>query len=148
MDIKKKKQIVLILSLVLLVVGYVLDNSVSFGLCEITERGCKNFLNYNGHIIFTASQFILAISFILLFVKDKVFELWQKFAVWYLPIVAILIWLIPEPGSGDFLAPSNIMFTKWFFWLYALISLILIIYKTLKLKNKPHLEAKLPSGVY
>ncbi len=138
MDIKKKKQIVLILSSILLIIAYVITNNTSFeffGFCSPGDPACVNDFNYYGIIILYAAKPIFLVSLILLFVKDKVFELWQKFAVWYLPIAAILIWLIPEPGSGDFLAPSNIMFTEWFFWLYALISVVLIAYKSIGLKK-------------
>ncbi len=141
MDIKKKKWIVFIVSVVVLIVGYVLSNPDLLGFCSNSDISCVNSLTSVGNPILIALIPISFISLVLLFVKDRVFHIWEKFAKWYIPLIFLIIWIIPTPSRGDYVTPDTFILSLFFFWLYALISLILIIYKTLKLKNKPHLEA-------
>jgi hypothetical protein len=74
----------------------------------------------------------------LYFLKEAVYLAWRKFALWYLPIVAVLI-LSAGGGSNGFNPGYGFdreSLTFFFSGLFAVISLILIIYKSTKLRGK------------
>jgi len=74
----------------------------------------------------------------LYFLKEGVYLAWRKFGLWYLPIVAVLI-LLAGGGSNGFnpgYGFDSESLTFFFSGLFALISLILIVSKSIKLKGK------------
>jgi cytochrome bd-type quinol oxidase subunit 2 len=88
-------------------------------------------------ILFSAPVFLL--SLILLFLREEIFRSWKHFAYWWLPISAFFIMLAPstDRGSFDFGMGFDREAVTWFFAvLFFLISLILIIYKSIKLRGK------------
>jgi hypothetical protein len=76
-------------------------------------------------------------SAILYFLREEVFLSWFKFAKYYLPIALFLILGFSSDGGGSF-SMGNDMEGMVFFSasIYFLISLILIIYKSIKLRGK------------
>jgi hypothetical protein len=77
--------------------------------------------------------------FVSLFVKEAAYLSWRKFALWYLPIVTILIFVVGGTGSSGFnpgMGFDRESLTFFFSGLFVFISLILITYKSIKLRGK------------
>ena len=87
--------------------------------------------------IFSIALFFL--SLILRFTREQVFRSWLKFARIFLPIAIALIVLTPS-GSGGFSAgfggPDRETVTEELAALFSLISLVLIVYKSIKLRSR------------
>jgi hypothetical protein len=77
----------------------------------------------------------LAIVFALLLAVPKAWDAWKKFAIWFVPLAAILLIVYPEPSSWDVL-PDPQQFAKWISGLYVAISLLVIGVATLREKRK------------
>jgi hypothetical protein len=140
-----KKQIRLVLFCIFLLLILLSVSSIQYffleGECVNGFGGhigeCLLFAIFPGSIsLFSFVVFIFSIP--LYFLKEGVYFAWRKFALWYLPIVAILI-LSAGGGSNGF-NPGYGMDTEsltfFFSGLFALISLVLIIYKSIKLRGK------------
>ena len=82
---------------------------------------------------------IFLLSLILHFTREQVFRSWLKFARIFLPIAIALIVLTPS-GSGGFSAgfggPDRETVTEELAALFSLISLVLIVYKSIKLRSR------------
>ncbi len=119
----------LLLTLIILVSGYVLTNSIMFGLCKsdesITDAGCINLFERIGDPLFYGAS-ALAFVFLILFFTPNAVGAWKKFAKWYVPIAAIIFIIYPNPGSGDFFSPYPEQIFQWLSSAYVLISLIII----------------------
>lgn len=119
----------LVVSLVGLGLGYILTNSIQFGICianeKITEASCINFYERLGDPFFYGMG-ALALVFLVLLAVPKAFEAWKKFAIWFVPLAALLFIWYPEPGSGDFFSPYPEQVFQWVSGLYVLVSLVLI----------------------
>jgi hypothetical protein len=88
-------------------------------------------------LLFSAPLFLL--SLILLFLRKEVYESWKKFALWWLPISFLFILGAPSSGGGSIGIGGSIdreIVTWWFAGLFFIISLVLIIYKSIKLRGK------------
>ena len=77
----------------------------------------------------------------LLFLKEAVYKSWRNFAMIYIPIAIVLIMASPEYsdgflGGGWSMTPAREETTMWLSGLFLFISLILITYKSLKLRGK------------
>lgn len=68
----------------------------------------------------------LAIVFVLLSVFPKAFDAWRKFAIWFVPLAALLFIFYPNPGSGDLLAPMPEQVFQWVSVVYLVVSGIII----------------------
>lgn len=68
----------------------------------------------------------LSLVFLLLLFIPQAFSAWKKFAIWFVPLAALLFIAYPEPGAGDFIAPYPEQIFQWISALYVLISLIII----------------------
>jgi hypothetical protein len=114
----------------------------NFGFFEMSIVGETQALQ-NQNIAAFAVMISIALFFLsgILFVRLKIhpaYLAWRKFALWYLPIVAIFI-LSAGGGSNGFnpgYGMDSESLTFFFSGLFAFISLILIIYKSVKLKGK------------
>ena len=87
--------------------------------------------------------FLSLVTFIFLlplyFLKEGVYLSWRKFALWYLPIVTFAL-IISPASEGNGLMSVGVggdreSLTFFFSGLFAIISLILIIYKSIKLRG-------------
>ena len=100
-------------------------------LDDYTEGASQSFLSFSLMSIF--------FSTILLFLHESVFRSWFKFARIYIPLALIFIFLSAlSPGGGSWGVSNNFdgEAATWFFsGLFLLISLILIFYKSRKLKK-------------
>ena len=140
-----KKQIRLVLFCIFLLLVFLSAHSMQY---FFLEGEC--FSGFGGHIgeclLFallpgSVSLFSFVIFIFLLplyFLKEGVYLAWRKFGLWYLPIVAVLI-LLAGGGSNGFnpgYGFDSESLTFFFSGLFALISLILIVSKSIKLKGK------------
>ena len=139
---KKKIKIWTIVSLVAftlsLIIYYGYDH---FAVCDIYYSECDWIDEVVGQPLTLFSLVMLPILLTLFFLKDQVFAAWQKFALRYLPIAFGLIFLSYFSDSGGGMGIDLFSFdSEQVSWLAAsfflIISLILIIYKSIKLRKK------------
>jgi uncharacterized membrane protein YhdT len=89
--------------------------------------------------LFFFSIAIFLVSITLFFIKEVVYLAWRKFAIWYVPISIIYISTASSRSQGSFgySLPSDQEFAIYALpFLFIVISLILIIYKSIKLRGK------------
>lgn len=107
-----------------------------FGLCRYNDVSCGNFYGEAiGQPIFLFSVAILIISIILQFTRESTYLAWRRFAIWAVPIGAVILWLVPA-SSGGGLGISGPDLTKetasWLISiLFLLVSLFIIIKRSL-----------------
>lgn len=120
-----KKTIPLGISVLGAVSGYVLTNSIEFGICEanevITEAGCINFFERLGDPLLYGMG-ALAVVFVLLLFVRKAWSAWKKFAIWFVPVAALVFIFYRGPGSGDLFSPYPEFVFKWASILYVAVS--------------------------
>ncbi len=118
-----------VLSIIGFGVGYILTNSTQFNICianeVVTDATCINFYERVGDPFFYGMG-ALAIVFLILLFIPQAFPAWKKFAIWFIPLAALLFIFYPEPGSGDFFSPYPEQIFQWVSGLYVLVSLIVI----------------------
>lgn len=142
---KMTKQIVLSVSTGGLIIGYVLISPLEFGFCKNTytfggNLGCLDKVTpMFGQIITLFSIPLLLFSLITYFLHEEVFRAWLRFAYWWVPLSIVLIFLAAGSSGGGYGMPN--IFDQEFVaitlsGLFALISLILIIVKSLLLRGK------------
>ncbi|MFA6493660.1 MAG: hypothetical protein WCT49_01290 [Candidatus Paceibacterota bacterium] len=68
----------------------------------------------------------------LYFLREEVYLAWRKFALWYLPIVAIPI---SFAGNSDSFGLTRELFTFYFSILFLTFSICIMIFKQLELKH-------------
>lgn len=129
MNNRKLNILLLVLSVIGLGVGYVLTNSIKFGICianpTVTQASCINFYERLGDPIFYGMG-ALALVFLTLLTIPKAWPAWKRFAIWFVPVAAILLAIYPEPNSWDVL-PSPQEFSKWVSGIYILVSVWIIV---------------------
>ncbi|MEK7520288.1 MAG: hypothetical protein AAB581_03555 [Patescibacteria group bacterium] len=90
--------------------------------------------------LFFFSIAIFTISIILYFLREEIFHSWARFTKWYLPLAAILIVFVADSRGGLFIGFGGGFDREGMVWftagLFFIISLILIIYKSLKLRRE------------
>lgn len=100
MNYKKKIYWVLVISAILILISLVLGLPENFGLCKKGDISCvHNYIdNFNEiiQITFIFSIPVIIISLVLLFLKEKAFKAWSKFAIIFIPISIILISITPS----------------------------------------------------
>jgi hypothetical protein len=141
-----KKQIGILGGVMLVVISGItyLDNYTGTGLCDfsvikgIDYLNC--FLDLSIDYVGMVSLSVFVILFFLFFTKEGVYLAWRKFALWYIPItllITVASSTTSQGGSFSGMMPSDREFVSYFFPIvFAFISLILIIYKSLKLRGK------------
>jgi hypothetical protein len=93
-----------IISIIGFCFGLILKNSISFGICLLTEPTCINTMSRLGDSLFYGMGALAIIFFFLIFTPQAVTK-WQKFAIWYVPLATLLFIFYPDPSSGDLLSP-------------------------------------------
>lgn len=120
-----KTVIALIFSALLSVTGFVLSNSATYGLCAHDSYNCREILNRIGDPLFYGSG-ALALVFLALLFVPRAFSAWKKFAIWFVPLAALLFAVYPNPGSGDLFAPYPEQIYQWVSGFYVLVSAAII----------------------
>lgn len=136
MIVKKKPAVYFIASVVLAAVGYliskkpgllILCDNQTYGL----RRGCfVEYFRIGDPLLYGMSA--LALIFLVLYFLPKAWDAWKKFALWFVPITAILFIVYPEPESWDI--PQEPVF-KFISGVYVVVSLLIILYASLRKKD-------------
>ena len=119
------------------VLGLLLINIYEIGLC--TTGFCDDFIeDAVGIFLFYYGVILLIFSAVLIFLKKEIFTTWWKFTRIYIPISATLTILSGSGRGGGYIGlTSDYESTIWFTaGLFLAVSLILIIYKFIKLRKK------------
>jgi len=126
----KKK--VFFISLVGLIVHVISKFSVDLGICSNYASYCsdRSYLSTIFSFIFVAVFIFSLITFKL---KESIFITWRNFSVWSIPIFLIFITFLPTRTHGlDFVPVTKGAVISFLTILYSIISLILIVFKSLK----------------
>jgi preprotein translocase subunit SecG len=141
---EKILKIILFATPFLFVAGFVPIFPESFPIfCGGMSDCYDKYSNYEelGALTSILSIFFFFIS-VILFARLKseaIFKSWKIFTYWWLPLSALFILSAPSSGGGSIGIGGGIdreIVTWWFAGLFFIISLILIIYKSIKLKGK------------
>ena len=79
----------------------------------------------------------LVLVFSVLFFIPRAFSAWKKFAIWFVPLAALLFIVYPEPGSGDYFSPYPEQVFQWVSAFYVLVSLTIIVIAALRRRDLP-----------
>lgn len=133
MSTKKLNITLLGFSLIGLGVGYILTNSVVFGLCGSDAYTCRGLLNEIGDPLFYGMAVLAVVFFILIFIP-RAFSAWWKFAIWYIPLAVLIFATIPAPRAWINVYPSPDSVYRWVSGIYLAVSMGLILMVSLKKK--------------
>ena len=132
MNHKKKLILLIVLSLIVIFGGYVLSYPEKFNICGQEQWSCISFFSFQiGEPLFIGGLSLLLTFILLLFFSQEIFNVWKKFAVWYIPIAIILLAITPTSDSA-FLAPDREIITWFTSIAFLVVSLIIIRYKQLQ----------------
>lgn len=124
----------LLSSSLLAVFGYIFSNTYQLGICfydktqNIFDTSCHRFFESIGEPLMYGMG-ALALVFGLLWVMPNAYPAWKKYAVWALPILAVLFLLAPEQRSGlgvVAFGPTGEQVYQWASALYVLGSVFVI----------------------
>ncbi len=113
---------VIFLGVLFLVVAYVMN---SFKLYEEINSP-----------LFIFSLAILVVSAPLFFITDKIFLKWLRFAVIWILLSIFLIAITPERHAFFVMDPDRELVSIWMGSLFVILSLIQIIWQSIKVKKK------------
>lgn len=142
---KKVIRIILIISVLVFIVGFIPLFPHTFGLCEErfdSIRKCEAW--YRDNLLPMARLTVISpIVFFVAFLRSlssEVFNSWKKFAKYYLPIAAVLIVtdiLFSSRGSGWGVSTNfdTELTTWWLAGIFFVVSLIIIAVKSWKLRK-------------
>lgn len=122
---KKLTLSLFVLSFIGLGIGYLLTNSVLFNICLHDQYSCRDLFNRIGDPLFYGMP-ALAVVFLILFFLPQAFSAWKKFAIWFIPITALVFIFYTGPSSGDLFSPYPEQVFQWVSAVYVLISLGII----------------------
>ncbi len=103
------KKIVLIVGLIALAFVFVVNNPIMFGFCNgIDDTGYGPFCYDSAMDIPESASlaslfiggFLLLLSLITYRMKDEVFRAWWHVALWFVPIIIAVTYLLENAGSG------------------------------------------------
>jgi hypothetical protein len=129
---RMKIVIYLILALVGLGLGYFFTNSYEFGLClsdqvsNTYDVSCHSFYERVGDGLFFGMGAVSFI-FLVLLAMPRAFKAWSKFALWFIPLGALLMAFYPEPRGFFSVGPNAIQVIQWVSALYVLVSMVIIV---------------------
>ncbi len=138
MNLRYKKALVFVLAGVVYCAGFFFSNPERFGFCSGLQSGsyiCRVPGAVNiGWPLIALGQMLAIVAVALLFANAATFRKWLKFSAFYIPIVAILDYLIyplsfaPAPLSQPATYSQGVY---PFGWLYVLITLGIIIWESI-----------------
>lgn len=135
MSTKKLVFIFFVLSLGGLGIGLIAKNSTELGICLVSEPTCINNFTRIGDTLFYGMS-ALAVVFLILLFTPSAFNVWKKFAIWFVPLATLLFIFYPEPHSGDFLSPYPEQVFRWVSILYVVVSAGIIAWHYFKSPDK------------
>lgn len=92
---------------------------------DLNASAMGDFLVKLGKGVFYGSG-ALALVFLALLFVPRAFSAWKKFAIWFVPLAALLFAVYPNPGSGDLFAPYPEQIYQWVSGFYVLVSAAII----------------------
>ncbi|KKQ53560.1 MAG: hypothetical protein US70_C0002G0048 [Parcubacteria group bacterium GW2011_GWD2_38_11] len=108
MNYKKKNYWILIGSTTVSILSLVLGSPDIFGLCVKNDINCLHkYIDISNTVILPFFVFavpIFIISFIIVFLREQIFNAWSKFAIIFIPISIVSIFFLPS--MGDMFFPS------------------------------------------
>lgn len=122
---KKALQILLLIAMASIILGYILSKASSYGICG-RSLFCNDLMNA-GSAIFYSMQAIAAVFVVLLFVPQAV-STWKRFAMVYVPLM-FLYFAMYESG-GFFSIPEESVY-RFLSLVYFAMSIVVIIVSVL-----------------
>lgn len=116
---KKGTSLFLVLSLAGTVIGYLILQS------DLHASATGDILVRLGKGLIYGST-ALAFIFLILLFTPHAFPAWKKFAIWFVPLAALLFAFYPGPGANDLFSPYPEQIFRWVSVLYVIISLLII----------------------
>ena len=116
-------------------VGFIFSNAISFGLCTHDQYSCRDVFNNIGDPLFYSMP-ALAFIFLILLFTPRAFPAWKKFAIWFVPLAALLFAFYPGPGGNDLFSPYPEQVFRWVSILYVIISILIIVRSSLRNKTQ------------
>ena len=134
------KKTSVLLALLGTVIGYVIIYPEQIGICVlIGNPTCY----YNspiftiGEPLFNFSVVMLITTFVVYFIRDEIFQLWLRFARWWIPLSVLIIAITPTTGHDWALGGPTREIMSWMMGgLFFFISLLIIAVKSWKLRGK------------
>lgn len=134
--VKKKIFLIVILSIAGFILAYILANPIEFNICKEKYTWGKDYIGcldteYDGWAagLFAFSVLCFIFSILLIFFREKIFNTWFRFSLFYVPIGILVIGTASQDGGGSwgiaFPSPGEI-FSVLIPGLFFLISLIII----------------------
>ncbi len=145
---KKTVFVFLFLSLVFWGIGFVFINNHEFGLCYFNlntntfDVSC-GYKYWNVGLPLFYSMPALAFTFLILLFLPQAIPAWKKFAKWFIPLATLLFIFYGDPGSGDLFAPYPEQIFRWVSIFYVVVSIVIILWITIKEKNNNNLDIEL-----
>ena len=122
----------LALSLLGIISGYIFVHSYELGICYANldtntfDSSCHNRLLHIGDMFFFSS-IALAIVFLILLFAPRAVSAWRKFAIWYVPLAAVIIgWPEGDPGSWN-IGPTTEQTALWLGVAYVVVSALIVV---------------------
>ena len=125
MNIKKKIFLLLVVSVVGWMAGYLILHS------NLQASSTGDFLVKLGDAL-SYGMPALALIFLILFFIPSSFPAWKKFAKWFIPLTALLFIFYNGPSSGDLFSPYPEQVFQWVSALYVIISVLIIMFYSKK----------------
>ncbi|MEK9182574.1 MAG: hypothetical protein AAB809_00675 [Patescibacteria group bacterium] len=125
---------IILLSLILSLAGF----GVGIFLLKFYDCGksifCYNLITRSFALFYGMPA--LSLVFLILLFLPRAFLAWKKFAKWFIPLATLLFIFYPDPGSGDYFSPYPEQIFRWVSVLYVVISILIIVWSTIKQKSK------------
>lgn len=138
---KKSCLFVCLFSVVLFISIYFIEDSKLISCRYYPEYGYS--IKYCDNTMLALMPFCLALLFVLITypMKEQVFQKWIRFAIWYVPLLAIATPLLPTsiPGSfisGFYQGTFNALALIVLYSVFVIVSILRIVQAYSKTKNK------------
>ncbi len=132
-----KTPILFVLSVLGFALGYVFLHNYEFGLCYFDiasntyDVSCSDLYREVGLSLYYGMG-ALAIVFLALIFAPKAWGAWKKFAIWFVPIAALIFVFYKDPGSMNLFSPYAETVFMWLSGIYVVFSLAIIGFSTSK----------------
>jgi hypothetical protein len=130
----KHNLLLVFIPLIVFVLGLLLKSSTELGFCLISEPTCINNLTNIGNALYYGAGALTIVALVLL-ATPQAYSAWKKFAIWFVPLTALLFVFYPGPGAGDLFSPYPETVYKWVSTLYVAVSLLIIGLQRMKQKK-------------
>jgi hypothetical protein len=133
----------LIIAITSLTIGYIFIHPLQFGICKDiysfggAVRCSDKFLPSAGDFLVQISIVVLLLVGVLYFLREEIFRAWIRFARWWVPLSLVLILAAPTSSHSWAIGGFDREGVTWLMdGLFLIISLILIIKKSVQLRGK------------